>query len=63
MAHYRICTLDSGGTTIADYEEACGNDDEARLAARTAIRAGGVAEVWAGATKIDIVFVALPDAV
>jgi hypothetical protein len=59
MAHYRICTLDSGGTTIANHDKDCRNDDEARMVATTAIRAGGVAEIWAGERRIDIVFVPL----
>ncbi len=62
MANYRICTLDSGGTTIADYEEFCGNDNEARVVAKTAIKAGGVAEIWAGLRKVDIVYVRLSEA-
>jgi hypothetical protein len=60
MARYRICTLDSGGTTIANLERACGDDDEARIVARTALQAGGMAEIWAGSRRVDIVFVPLP---
>ncbi len=63
MPQYRICTLDSGGTNMASYEEICRGDDDARAFAQGILKAGGVAEIWAGARSVDIVFVRLPDCV
>ena len=55
LAHYRIYQLDGAGHITRATDRECAGDEEARAAARVALRVGTRGEVWQGARRVGYV--------
>jgi hypothetical protein len=60
MPKYQVCSVDSGGLTLKYDHLDCATDLAAVAVAETLVEAGGVAEVWAGSRRVEIVSVPKP---